>query len=398
MKDKINALLDELLAPWKKKWEEEWLPQLLEAKKQWNLFTTAVKTFWDEKVKPIIDVIDKIFPADGFIKNLGEVTGLFLLGAIAATLFSGAVAIITAVLGSALFPLLAIIATLAILKTAWDNNWLGMRDTLTKFWEDSAQPKLNDIKLWLEEKIPVAGEGISTFFKDTLPGAFDTVATAISDVLMPPFESIKEFFEEYLIPLWDAWKEVMTALEEKIGEFATAFLENVLFPKLEELHEWWDEKIAPILQAIIDEILPPLQEGLQILSDVITGVIADALVPLKEAWEDIKDAIDKVIEWLGNLAEKIKSIKVPGWMQGGSPPPMANWLMDIAGAAALAGGALGDMGDVPLISRSLRPGGNVGGAGTAYGDTFNFNQTVNTRATQMNTIRDFSMARALYGN
>ena len=190
----------------------------------------------------------------------------------------------------------------------------------------------------------------------------------------------------------------MDALEEKIGEFATAFLENILFPKLEELHEWWDEKIAPVLQDFIDFILPELQTGWDALMVIIDGAIQSVLVPLKDSWEEIKGAIKSVIEWLETLAEKIRVFKVPAWMRGGSPPPMANWLMDIAGAASMAAGAFGDMGSVPLISRNLRPGSNNGGAGTAYGDTYNFNQTVNTRATQMNTIRDFNMARALYAD
>lgn len=398
MKDKINALIDELLLPWKEKWEEEWKPMIDNAILEWGIFTDTVKLFWAERVQPIIDEIDKLLPTEGFMSNLAKIAGYFAVGAIAALAFKLALLGVAAVVGAIGWPILLLIGTLALLKTAWDNNWLGMRDTLTEFWEVSAKPQLAEIGTWLEEKIPLAGEGISKFFKVTLPEAFDTVVAAISDVLMPPFETIRDFFVEYLIPLGEAWNAVWDAIGAKISEFATAFLENILLPKLEELHEWWDEKIAPVLREVTDEILPPLQEGWQILMDAIGGAITSVLDPLKEAWDNIKEAIKNVTGWLDTLAGKIGDIKVPAWLQGRSPPPMAKWLAEIAGAAALAGEALGNMGDVPLISRSLRPSTGGAGTGFAYGDTYNFNQTINTRATQANTIRDFNMARALYAD
>jgi len=629
MKDKINALIDELLAPWKEKWETEWKPVIDKALEDWDIFVARIKKAWDDNIKPIIDTV---FPAEGFGANLREVGGaaLFLAGALNAVMVAATIAktVFGFLFGSLGGWLLVAGILIATFKTAWDNNWFGMRDTLTEFWEGTVKPAFIEISTWLQEKIPQAIKDVSdwwtgtflpaledvrTFLKknmipilagvgaalltafvtvgipaiiawigtmvtaagaalasagviiaslapiilpilaigaavgllvaawqndwlgirttltnawensikpalmsvwtwlqekipqaigtvvawwndtflpalrgvwefisvdligvfqtiwtwltEKISGAVEAVSNVWTTVFLPAIQAVVSFFTDYYFPLfasvmnffgaigrlvirfavgiWEGillpalkkiWAFILNVLQPVLDFFAS-FWTDVLQPALQVLIDWWTgtfvpafeafdaflndllldtlstirdfivdkfqvawENISTLLITLRDDVLGPLIEAWNIVVEVIKTAITDALEPLKKAWDDILEAMKKVKDWFDKIAGVIDQIQMPAWLQGKSPPPMAKWLTEIAGAARLAGGALGDMGDVPLISRSLRPGGNVGGVGTAYGDTFNFNQTVNTRATQMNTIRDFSMARALYGN
>ena len=48
----------------------------------------------------------------------------------------------------------------------------------------------------------------------------------------------------------------------------------------------------------------------------------------------IGDAVKGVIDWIGDLIDKLNSISIPDWLEGHSPPPMADWFSNIAGATA----------------------------------------------------------------
>jgi len=554
MKDKINALLDELLLPWKEKWEKEWKPMIDNAILEWDNFTSTVKLFWGERIQPIIDDINELIPSEGFIKNLGEVVGWFIVGATAVFAFKAALAGVAAVLSFINMPLLLIIATLAILKTAWDNNWFGMKDTLIGFWENTVKPTFENVKAFIEENlIPIiAGVGaalltafvivgipaivsfagtmataaglaaisagtiiaslapiilpilaigaaigllvaawqndwlgirttltevwegtlkpalmeIWSWLSEKIPEAIATVVNwwntslvpmlqtvwswikekvtvalqALSDiwtnVLLPAVESVVAFFRDYYIPLFKSVMGFWVALGKLIVKFAVAFWENILLPALKEgarivgevlqpildtLGEFWSETLLPIItdvatfvsgklneawtgigNALIwlkEDVLDPLKTTWDTVMAAISDAITKTLGPLKTAWDDIKEAMVKAKEWFDKIRDAISEIQLPGWLRGGSPPPLAYWLDDIASAASVATRSLEGM-NMPLIATNLRPdmvGGN-NSAGMQGGDTYNFNQTVNTRATQANTMRDFNMARALFAN
>ena len=53
---------------------------------------------------------------------------------------------------------------------------------------------------------------------------------------------------------------------------------------------------------------------------------------LAGALHSIGSAVQSVISYLSDLASKINSISMPSWLEGHSPPPMANWFSDIGGA------------------------------------------------------------------
>jgi len=61
---------------------------------------------------------------------------------------------------AALWPVIAVFAAIvlavAVLRTAWENDFLGIATTLTAFWTDTAQPILGQIGDWLSVETPKA--------------------------------------------------------------------------------------------------------------------------------------------------------------------------------------------------------------------------------------------------
>jgi len=54
------------------------------------------------------------------------------------------------------------------------------------------------------------------------------------------------------------------------------------------------------------------------------------------AWDAIKSAVKnaagKVKSWIQGVIDKLNSVRLPGWLTGHSPPPLADWFNDIADA------------------------------------------------------------------
>lgn len=186
-----------------------------------------------------------------------------------------------------------------------------------------------------------------------------------------------------LLPLLDkfgAWlnspevQKNIGIFAERLGrgiEIAADFLVNTLIPALEDLYNF----LAPILGPIIAEVARALSEDFprgiervvtawitmeQALSDFNEGYIQ----PIVRGWNAVTSAVSTAYDWFVKIGNSISSIQIPSWLQGHSPPPLANWFSDIAGAAESAGGAVGDVaptgGAIPSLGAA---GAGVGGGG-----------------------------------
>ena len=178
---------------------------------------------------------------------------------------------------------------------------------------------------------------------------------------------------------------------------AAAFVVNDLVPAVRDLYNW----LAPILGPIITEVVRALSEDLprgidrvatgwanlkQGLADFKTGYID----PIVRGWNAITSAVTTAWEWLGKVGDTIQSIAIPSWLQGRSPPPLANWFSDIAGAAEDAGGAVGTVAPISGSLPSLPSFAAGGGAGAGGGVTINLTVqgSVKTEQDLIRSIRD----------
>lgn len=232
--------------------------------------------------------------------------------------------------------------------------------------------------------------GAQTFLMEQLNATYGGQAEAAAKAAggMVQFKAgLGETFETIggkLLPVLDkfgAWlnspevQENISIFADRLGrgiEIAADFLVNDLIPAIEDLYNF----LAPILGPIIAEVARALSEDLprgiervttgwanlkQALSDFKVGYID----PIVRGWEAVTNGISIAYGWFQKISDSISSIQIPSWLQGHSPPPLANWFSDIAGAAESAGGAVGAVappdGSVPSLPAFGAAGAGAGG-------------------------------------
>lgn len=250
---------------------------------------------------------------------------------------------------AALAPVIAIVAAVGaavfLLYKAWDTNFLGIKTTLTNFWNDTLKPVFTDIQNWLATNIPLAITTAKGFWDNTLAPALSrvwqfikehlwpafldvgewlltTIGTAISaaagfwkDTLQPALTDVWSFIKTYL---WPAFVDIATWLGDTIGQVITTaagFWKETLRPALEDIWKFINESLLPILE----DLGGFLKDTLQFVLDNIAG-----------AFNGIRDAVGWVIDKIGALAEALSKIKIPDWLQFNSPTPLEMGLRGIA--------------------------------------------------------------------
>jgi hypothetical protein len=242
--------------------------------------------------------------------------------------------------------LAAVGAAVAIFAVVWDNDWMGIRTTLTEVWENSLRPALEQLIAWLGENLPQAIQYVAGFWSAVLAPAIEYVsglfqsasdqagglagiyntylAPAIqyladlwTSVLQPAMATFIDWAMNYALPFWQALGNVLgavigVAIESLVGWF------YLLSPLMEG---WLNNVVIPIANFIIDVLTPALY--------VLTNILIGKLVT---AFESLKVVIKWVTDRLNELADAINDLKLPAWLQPGSPTPFEMGLRGIAKA------------------------------------------------------------------
>lgn len=269
----------------------------------------------------------------------------------AASAWAAATATIAA-LAPVLIPILAIAAVVGLLVAAWENNWGGMRDTLTAVWEGTLKPALETLWAWLQTNIPAALAALSGFWTGTLlpaiqavwafiqanvlpllsqlwtwlatnvPAALQALAGFWTNTLLPALQAAWAWIETNLLPLFAALGTVLGAVVGKAAEALAGLWQNVLLPALKKAGEWIGTKLIPWLQSAADTVNDKLGPAAAWLTE-------EVLRPLAGTFETVADIIGEVVDWLIKLAQKIAEIELPEWLQPGSPTPFETGLVGI---------------------------------------------------------------------
>lgn len=384
----LAAKFSDIFSPMTEAWTNEVQPALEGLGNTWTWFTGIIQTFWDEKVQPVVDKFLALIPP-GLVEKFGEIAGAVVVAKLAFAALGIAVGIVTGLLGTLLSPIGLIVLAIAALALAWETNFLGIRDALTTFWEDTAKPALEGLALWLGENIPIAMQALSDFWTNTLepvfvaigdwlevaiPVAIEALRKAWEDVLKPALVIVWEFIRDDLLPLFEDIKELFNvALTLAINALAGLW-EKTLEPAIKKVWELVKDKLMPIW----DDLMKKFEDAK-----------IDILDPLKKAFDKVGEAIKGVRDFINGLIERLKAIELPDWMSPGSPTP---WELGIRGISA----AMRELSEVeiPRLETSF---GNLNQATERTGPVTNnnFNMTVNTQAETSSVLRDFATLTAL---
>lgn len=195
--------------------------------------------------------------------------------------------------------------------------------------------------LWREHGDTVIGalEFIIDIFKNVFVAVFKAALSIIRG-LLALFSGDFEGFKGHMLAAWGSLVEGVKAIVEPIWE------------KIKEL---WGKAIDKLKTTATEKF------------EVIKSVITEKLQPLIDFFNKVRDAILAVAASVKKFLTKLKEladVKLPSWLPGQSPPPMAKWFTDISDAMSMFNASTGNV-------------AFVGGAGgSSLSNTFPTNVTV----------------------
>ncbi len=186
-----------------------------------------------DKVSGVIDrAIDAVRP---YVKQMASWIGRHVklrdvMTAVAITIASVVIPAIISLITAAA-PLIAtfaaIVAAVALLRKVWENDWGGIRTTLTRFWQRTGRPVLDGLLramkgIWsfLNEYIfPVMGALINVW----LAGAqleLRVLAGIWENILMPALRAAWRFIDAHILPIFEKLAGAIKGVVEKVQSLA----------------------------------------------------------------------------------------------------------------------------------------------------------------------------------
>lgn len=288
--------------------------------------------------------------------------------------------------------LAAIGVAAALLYAAWTSNFLGIQTIVANVWA-TLQPIFAALVSWLSGIIAGAVQGLAVLWSSTLQPALTTVGNIIQTVIMPILQAlatvaiaIVKIEVQALATLWTSalqpalnavWGFIQGSLMPILQVLATGAIavvktevqnlsnlwNNTLKPALDAVWGFISGSVIPILQTLANDAIAGVKVATQTLSDLwnntlkpaietIAGLISGGLTSAfntvtgiihgaETAFDNVRGAVDSVIGTINGFISTLESVHVPDWLQGHSPPPMANWFSDISDSVStLAGNSL----------------------------------------------------------
>ncbi len=295
-------------------------------------------------VQPIIDFVARNVELNDVLIALG----LTLAAVIIPSLIS-----IAATIGAVLLPFIALVAIVAALRAAWENNFLGIQDKTAEAWA-AIQPLLQQAQEWLQVNVPVA----IAFLRDKFAEYWPTIQSAVEtawQVISTVFNALVIFVSEVLIPGIQAY------VTQWLESFQTTsnFLQNwwtIVSTIFGEVVRWIRVNIMPFVRLLAQSWRTSFQlirEQVQIawsfilpifttIQDWLENVLTAAVEFVRETFDDEINAIIALFNSFKQTIDNVKQAAIdlwnwitshtfsfnfsipdlPDWLIPGSPTPL----------------------------------------------------------------------------
>jgi hypothetical protein len=297
--------------------------------------------------------------------------------------------VVTAVAGALTFPLIAVIAAVvaavALLYAAWTNNWGGIRDKLTAFFNGTIVPAFERLQDWLEVVIPAALEWLKNAWETVLwpaiqqvrdwvvnvlfptlqrlwdwlatnvPAALKTLSDFWTGVLWPAIQRVRDWINAHLVPLLVALADLVGSVVRLAVVALAVVWENVLKPALEAVwgfiqehvlpifNDIWafiQDNVIPVIEDLADWVGAKLKDNFEDLVNFLKGTVFPVFEDVRNwvgdkisgAFDGLTKIIQGVKDWVDKLALAFSKLKVPPALTPGSPTPFEIGLRGITDA------------------------------------------------------------------
>lgn len=166
------------------------------------------------------------------------------------------------------------------------------------------QEAIGALSAWYDEKLKPIFDNLAVALLPAVNAGLTVLSGLWSDVLLPALEGVWGYLNEYILP----------ALTD-----ASAWLAERMPGAIMTLQAIFTTVLLPILRGFVDFLRFGVFPILQFFIDMFFWIV-----------QSIYRAILAVQDFVNNL----RQVSIPYWLQGHSPPPLANWLTDIGDAMA----------------------------------------------------------------
>lgn len=255
------------------------------------------------------------------------------------------------------------------------NNLGTAFNLISTFIQEHVLPALAGLYGIIRDHIVPTFMAFSEAISEAIAVFVEFVSGVIENLVLPVLAKLTEFWNQHIAPAISAVLELVGAIAEKFGEFATAILENIVIPALTKLREWFEDKIKDALEKVKDFIEDKVNPALEKLAEWVDEKVVPALEWLKDhvlepllgVFDTLGGMVDKATGFFKDLAERISEIKLPKWLQPGSPTPFEIGLTGIneqlEDFRSLLGYVARDANRFPNMERKLGTLSGIGGVG-----------------------------------
>lgn len=303
---------------------------------------------WDgikEGAAPIIDAIDQFVDWQDVLAALGVVVAAVVLPALVGIVAAAAPVI---AVGAAL------IAGVALLRNAWENDWGGIQEKVRAVI-DFIVPKVTAAIAFIKDWWAQHGDEVlakaSAIWESVKTAVFNAVDFIWNDVIQPTVAAISGFWTEHgdsiLAKAQAVWEGIQAAVEfaieqistvveafraafsgdwEQFGELLRVAWDNAWQAITDLLAGLWDV-IQPILVDLIDNAIEAFEntDWLAVAEGIIDGIV-----------DGISNGINAVADAAENVAEAALDAAM-GFLGIGSPSRLFVWIGENIGDGLVEG-------------------------------------------------------------
>jgi TP901 family phage tail tape measure protein len=296
--------------------------------------------------------------------TLDTIVGVVAGAVVAITAFGAAVTTAGSVLGGIVAilggPVTVTIAAVAVavagLALAWNTNFLGIRDSLTGWWNGSGRAIFEEVRTWLADTLATAVTGLASLWTGTLQPALATAtafvesnvvpvlkvlavdglqgvviaATAVASfwtsTLQPALSTVWSFVQANVIPVLktlaaDALQGVIT-----VATSLASFWTGTLQPALSAVWSFINGSVIPVLNTLAIDAIVGVKVQAQFLSDLWNTTLLPALTAV---WSFVDTSIVPLFVALADVyiaALKLATTALAGiWQKELQPALSAVW-------------------------------------------------------------------------
>jgi phage-related protein len=300
----------------------------------WNGIRTTVLEFWENTAKPafaeVVMWLQTNIPvalqtASNFWQNTLKPAIEAVWGFITGTLIPA--------LGDVVSWLATNIpVAIETAKNFWEGTLRPALENVWSFIDGTLIPIFVDVVAWLDTNIPVAIDTAKDFWENTLQPALENVWSFIDGTLIPIFEDVATWLGTTIVEVVgdakDAWENTLKPALETVWNF----ISNNVIPILEDLASFFTGTLIPGIADLASALEDTLKGAWERAMGVLQWGNDNVLAPLQGAFDGIRSAVQKVVDWVQKLADKIGGISLPDWLIPGSPTPFEIGLRGIADA------------------------------------------------------------------